>query len=243
MCHDNYNLIGCARYHIKVTSSQQELFFLNCCIANVHKLRLTTSWSTSRPFPSGIAYLAEHPYSFDHRDNVVNFAKLFVILFPVERRSILLTALHCFTFQHPQGWEPVFSLSRLLPACCPPPTPSLTALSPVSCHRSSSCLPLSLPVEQLHTWDLCECPPFIILSLHFIISTLSRQTSSLISISQSQGSLSLSLSPFFIDSKMLGFFLEFSRCIFLKSMILPSHIVHRLIVSLQLVWIFLALST
>lgn len=37
--------------------------------------------------------------------------------------------------------------------------PHFTALSPVSCHRSSSRLPLSLPATQLHTWDpACVAP-------------------------------------------------------------------------------------
>lgn len=78
----------------------------------------------------------------------------------------------------PKGKSPSsVSFSCLFPACYFPP---FIAISSVSCHRSSSCLPLSLPATQLYTWDLLECPPFIILSHHFIISSPSHQTSSLI---------------------------------------------------------------
>lgn len=85
------------------------------------------------------------------------------------------------TFLHlniPKGKSPSsVSFSCLFPACYFPP---FIAISSVSCHRSSSRLPLSLPATQLYTWDLLECPPFIILSHHFIISSPSHQTSSLI---------------------------------------------------------------
>lgn len=85
------------------------------------------------------------------------------------------------TFLHldiPKGKSPSsVSFSCLFPACYFSP---FIAISSVSCHRSSSRLPLSLPATQLYTWDLLECPPFIILSHHFIISSPSHQTSSLI---------------------------------------------------------------
>lgn len=134
---------------------------------------------------SGVAHSRECTFCYDYWENVVNLPQN-VDLCLQEMSSLSRLGSHRCVLQIAQFFFVFFlhfnipgvrttavfrSLVSFLRAVSP-----FTALSPVSCHRSSSRLPLSLPATQLHTWDLFECPPFIILSRHSIISTLSRQT-------------------------------------------------------------------
>lgn len=74
--------------------------------------------------------------------------------------------------KYPWGNNPsCVPFSPLLPSCHFSP---FIAISSVSRHHSSSRLALSLPATQLYTWDLLECPRFIILPHHSIIYSLSH---------------------------------------------------------------------